>query len=109
MLARVMLGVIRFYQRAVSPLTPPSCRFTPTCSQYAAEAVTRHGALKGAWLAARRIRRCHPLGGSGFDPVPPVDARGRGGRAVEGDGGGARSPGGPPPADLLPGAESGVR
>lgn len=61
---------IRFYRVAISPYTPPSCRFTPTCSQYALEALKRHGALRGSWLTAKRICRCHPWGGSGYDPVP---------------------------------------
>lgn len=62
--------LIRFYQRCISPLTPPSCRFTPTCSQYALEAFYKYGPLKGLYLSVRRILRCHPLGGSGYDPVP---------------------------------------
>ena len=70
MLAKIMLGLIRFYQYAISPLIPPRCRFTPTCSQYAVEAIKKHGALKGGWLAAKRIARCHPFGGCGHDPVP---------------------------------------
>ncbi len=70
MLAKIMLGFIRFYQYAISPLIPPRCRFTPTCSQYAVEAIKKHGALKGGWLAAKRIARCHPFGGCGHDPVP---------------------------------------
>lgn len=61
---------VRFYQKFISPLTPPSCRFTPTCSQYAIEAITKHGPIKGLWLAVRRVLRCHPGGGSGYDPVP---------------------------------------
>lgn len=61
---------IRLYQRFISPLLPPSCRFTPTCSQYAIEAVSKYGILKGSWLALRRLLRCHPWGGSGYDPVP---------------------------------------
>lgn len=61
---------IRFYQRFISPLFPPACRFTPTCSQYAVEALQKHGPLKGLWLAVRRLLRCHPWGGSGYDPVP---------------------------------------
>ncbi|MBP3774661.1 MAG: membrane protein insertion efficiency factor YidD [Bacteroidaceae bacterium] len=61
---------IRFYQVAISPYTPSSCRFTPSCSQYAVEALRRHGPAKGLWLAVRRILRCHPWGGSGYDPVP---------------------------------------
>ena len=68
--AKIMLGLIRFYQYAVSPLIPPRCRYTPTCSQYALEAVKKYGALKGGWLAVKRIARCHPFGGSGHDPVP---------------------------------------
>lgn len=67
---RVAVLPIRFYQLCISPMLPPSCRFTPTCSQYAIEAVMRHGLLRGAWLAIRRILRCHPWGGSGYDPVP---------------------------------------
>lgn len=61
---------IRFYQLCISPLTPPSCRFTPTCSSYAIEALRRHGPAKGLYLAARRILRCRPGGGFGYDPVP---------------------------------------
>ena len=61
---------IRFYQRFISPLLPPACRFTPTCSQYAIEAIQKHGALKGLYLAIRRLLRCHPWGGSGYGPVP---------------------------------------
>ena len=68
--AKIMLGLIRFYQYAVRPLIPPRCRYTPTCSQYALEAVKKYGALKGGWLAVKRIARCHPFGGSGHDPVP---------------------------------------
>lgn len=68
--ARVLLMVIGFYRKAISPFTPPSCRFTPTCSVYAEEAVRRYGAGKGGWLALRRLLRCHPFGGSGYDPVP---------------------------------------
>lgn len=62
--------LVRFYQLCISPLTPPSCRFTPTCSQYALEALRRHGLFRGGWLALRRIAKCHPWGGSGYDPVP---------------------------------------
>jgi putative membrane protein insertion efficiency factor len=67
---RLFATLIRGYQRFVSPALPPSCRFHPSCSQYALEAVTRHGALKGGWLAARRLARCHPFHPGGFDPVP---------------------------------------
>ncbi|MDD6783178.1 MAG: membrane protein insertion efficiency factor YidD [Bacteroidaceae bacterium] len=69
-LAFLLILPIRFYQRFISPLTPPSCRFTPTCSQYAIEALRKHGPIKGLWLTVRRILRCHPWGGSGYDPVP---------------------------------------
>lgn len=69
-MARILIIPIRFYQLCISPMTPASCRFTPTCSAYAIEALRRHGALKGTWLAVRRILRCHPWGGSGYDPVP---------------------------------------
>jgi putative membrane protein insertion efficiency factor len=69
---RLLMASIRVYRSAISPLTPPSCRYTPTCSAYALEAVERHGSLRGGWLALRRILRCHPWGGHGFDPVPPA-------------------------------------
>ena len=67
-----MLGAIRFYQRNISPLSPPKCRFIPTCSQYALEAVEKYGAVKGGFLAAKRLSRCHPFyhGGKIYDPVP---------------------------------------
>lgn len=70
MLARFLIGLVRFYQLAVSPWTPPACRFTPTCSAYAVDALREHGALRGLWLSVRRIARCHPWGGYGYDPVP---------------------------------------
>lgn len=66
----VLTFLIKFYQRAISPLFPPACRFTPTCSAYALEAIQKYGAGKGTWLAIKRILRCHPWGGSGYDPVP---------------------------------------
>ena len=70
-LARVLALPIRAYKRWLSPLLPPACRYLPTCSVYAVEALETHGALRGSWLAARRICRCHPWGGHGYDPVPP--------------------------------------
>jgi hypothetical protein len=66
---RFLLGLIRLYQ-ATAPVRRPRCRYLPTCSQYALEAIDRHGAARGSWLAARRISRCHPFGSFGFDPVP---------------------------------------
>ena len=69
-MVRLLILPILFYRRFISPLFPPCCRFTPTCSAYAIEALQNHGALKGSWLALRRILRCHPWGGSGYDPVP---------------------------------------
>lgn len=71
--ARVLVAAIRCYKRILSPLLPPACRFEPTCSVYAAEAVSVWGARRGTWLAIRRIARCRPGGGSGFDPVPVRD------------------------------------
>ncbi len=68
---RIFLALIRFYRRSISPYTPPSCRFTPTCSQYAYEAITKYGAWKGGYLALRRFCRCHPFyKGDFYDPVP---------------------------------------
>ena len=68
---RILLALIAFYRRHISPHTPPACRFTPTCSQYAQEAITKYGALKGGWLALRRLLRCHPFyKGDHYDPVP---------------------------------------
>ena len=61
---------IRGYQKFISPALPPSCRFSPSCSQYALEAVSKHGALKGMWLGTRRLVRCHPFNPGGYDPVP---------------------------------------
>jgi hypothetical protein len=67
---RSLMAAVRAYQVILSPLLPPSCRFTPSCSAYAHEALTRHGAVRGAWLAARRLARCHPWNPGGYDPVP---------------------------------------
>ncbi len=69
-LSWLMLTLIAFYRSFISPLTPPACRFTPTCSQYAQEAIRKYGPFRGGWLALKRILRCHPFGGSGYDPVP---------------------------------------
>ena len=70
--ARLLLLVLRAYQRFISPMTPPTCRFYPSCSQYAVIAVQRHGALRGTWLAARRLLRCNPWNAGGVDDVPPA-------------------------------------
>jgi len=68
----ILILPIKFYQRCISPLTPPVCRYTPSCSQYAVEAIQTHGPLKGTWLATKRIVSCNPWGGHGYDPVPPI-------------------------------------
>lgn len=68
---RCLLALLRFYRRQISPLHPPSCRFSPTCSAYAAEAIEKYGAAKGGWLTMRRLLRCHPFHRGGYyDPVP---------------------------------------
>lgn len=69
-LARVLIGGVRFYQVAIGPFLPKTCRYEPSCSVYAIEALERHGAARGGWLATRRLLRCHPWGGHGYDPVP---------------------------------------
>ena len=73
MVIGLLLWCIRAYRLLLSPLLPPSCRFLPTCSEYAEEAIRCHGSLYGTWLALRRVMRCHPWGGSGLDPVPGTD------------------------------------
>lgn len=75
MTAKLLLGLIRLYQVTLSPYTGGCCRFEPSCSRYAAEAIREHGALRGGWLAVRRLARCHPLGRSGYDPVPTRSPR----------------------------------
>ena len=70
LLSWLLVLPIRFYQLCISPLLGPSCRFTPTCSEYARQAIMKHGPFKGLYLAVRRLLRCHPCGGSGYDPVP---------------------------------------
>ena len=66
----LLLGTIRFYQRTISPSMPPACRFEPSCSHYGYEAIERHGALRGGWMAVRRLARCNPFHARGYDPVP---------------------------------------
>jgi putative membrane protein insertion efficiency factor len=73
-IARLLIALLRFYKRFVSPLLGPRCRFAPSCSEYAMTALARHGALRGSWLAARRVARCHPFHPGGFDPVPEAEA-----------------------------------
>jgi putative membrane protein insertion efficiency factor len=71
----IALGLIRLYQRFLSPIVGPACRFEPTCSRYAYEAIERHGVGRGVWLAAKRLARCRPGGATGYDPVPPSEIR----------------------------------
>ncbi|HEY8528468.1 MAG TPA: membrane protein insertion efficiency factor YidD [Paenibacillaceae bacterium] len=79
MVSRVLIGALRFYKKFISPLLPPRCRFAPTCSVYAMEAIETHGALLGSYYAVRRLLKCHPFHPGGYDPVPPP--RHRRGRA----------------------------
>lgn len=76
--AYLLTGMVNVYRLVVSPVIGPRCRYLPTCSDYALEALRRHGALYGAWLALRRVARCHPWGGHGLDPVPAVSDADRG-------------------------------
>ena len=69
-MTRILLVLVRAYQRFVSPYTPPSCRFYPSCSTYAVDAIARYGAWRGGYLAVRRLLRCHPFHAGGYDPVP---------------------------------------
>ncbi|MDH6354783.1 putative membrane protein insertion efficiency factor [Dysgonomonas sp. PH5-45] len=69
-LSKILLGLVYFYKYSISPLLPAACRYTPTCSEYAVEAIKKHGPFKGGWLAVKRIARCNPWGGHGYDPVP---------------------------------------
>lgn len=75
MIRRIVVLPVRAYRRWLSPLKPPTCRFVPTCSQYAIEAIERHGVLRGTWLSLRRIGRCHPFTEPGEDPVPSRKVR----------------------------------
>lgn len=70
MIKSLFLGLIKFYQYFISPLKAPSCRFTPSCSQYASEVITKHGALRGIWLSIKRVLRCNPWHPGGYDPAP---------------------------------------
>jgi uncharacterized protein len=70
MIAKLMILIAKSWQKGPSAILPPSCRYSPSCSAYAIEAISRYGAAKGGWLAAKRIARCHPFGGHGYDPVP---------------------------------------
>ncbi|MEV2278507.1 membrane protein insertion efficiency factor YidD [Nocardiopsis sp. NPDC050513] len=94
--ARLLILPIRGYQRFISPLFPPVCRFYPSCSAYAVEALRVHGALRGLWLGTRRIARCHPFHPGGLDPVPPPKGR-RHTEAEESEGGAGAT--GPAPGD----------
>lgn len=69
-LSKIMIGLVKFYQYAISPITPSSCRYTPTCSTYSVEAIKKHGPFKGGYLSIKRILSCNPWGGHGHDPVP---------------------------------------
>jgi putative membrane protein insertion efficiency factor len=71
MLKKVMILLIKFYQKCLSPMMPNVCRYTPSCSQYFIDALQIHGVIKGSWLGVKRILRCHPWSASGYDPVPP--------------------------------------
>jgi hypothetical protein len=89
MLRRLLQAPIIFYRTFISPLKPPTCRFAPTCSAYALEAIEVHGPAKGLWLAIKRVAKCHPFHPGGFDPVPPRRAGKRGGPNAAGGPGAA--------------------
>ena len=90
--AWVLLLPIRFYRRWISPALPPTCRFEPSCSAYAVEALTTHGALRGTWLTVWRLARCAPWGRAGYDPVPPLSSRRRTAAPTDADRDGAGTP-----------------
>jgi hypothetical protein len=69
MVSKILIYIVYFYKAAISPMLPKSCRYTPTCSSYMVEAIEKYGPIKGTWLGIKRIGRCHPWGGSGYDPV----------------------------------------
>lgn len=71
LLGKLLIGLVKFYQAAISPIFPAACRYSPTCSHYMVQAIQLHGPIKGTWLGLKRIGRCHPWGSSGHDPVPP--------------------------------------
>lgn len=71
-LSKILVGLVEFYRKFISPITPATCRYTPTCSSYMVEAIKVHGALKGGWMGLKRIASCNPWGGCGYDPVPPA-------------------------------------
>ncbi len=75
-----LLSLLKGYKRHISPLLPPACRYLPTCSEYAMEAVERYGAFRGGWLASKRLLRCNPFSKGGYDPVPILPSRSKGGR-----------------------------
>ena len=77
MFRRLLLSLIDFYRKGISPFTPPSCRFTPSCSSYGHRAVERFGVIRGGWMFLKRFARCHPFGGKGYDPVPTSRKVGR--------------------------------
>jgi putative membrane protein insertion efficiency factor len=83
-LAHALRFVVRLYQLTLSPMIGPVCRFDPSCSHYAMSALETHGGIRGSWLTLRRLARCHPWGGKGYDPVPPPDTPHKRGRVVSG-------------------------
>lgn len=72
---KILILLVKFYQKFLSPLCPGVCRYQPTCSQYMIEAIEKHGIFKGVWLGCKRLMRCHPWSGSGYDPVPPTNVK----------------------------------